>query len=215
MRWRRLTQLLLTVLLLETLIFVSLVVYSQPTYSVDTESDGPVIYDAPSTRMYEWPPLYYQFNERWADVPYAGGTIKSSGCGLTVFASALSYVTQSEILPDTLAATVGDACLSGGVNDIGKFLDFFQPIYDLTYGDIFFLPQDAREHLRQGDLVFAGVRGNIGKQTYEGHIVLMWEAYGYINVLDPACDTLGGLTEKEFNTAGFIYFYWLDAPEFG
>lgn len=214
MKLRQIVKALLVLLLLEVVIAVGIVAATQPTGKVE-ETELPIVYDVPAMRKYEWPPLYYQFDERWADNPYAGGTIEENGCGLTAFASALSYHSQFEITPDMLAEVVGDSCLTAGVNDIGKFLKFFEDDYGLVYSDIFYLREQALQRLHEGYIVFAGVEGTVGTASYGGHIVLLWEVYGHINMLDPASNTNGGLTEEEFNAADFTYFYWLKVPAFG
>lgn len=214
MKLRQTVRALFVILLIEIAILIGLVAATQPIHVLE-EPEVPVVTDTPAVRKYEWPPLYYQFDERWADYPYAGGTIEENGCGLTAFASALSYKRQYKITPDTLAEVVGDSCLTAGVNDIGKFLAFFKDDYGLVYSDIFYLREQALQRLHEGCIVFAGVEGTVGRESYSGHIVLLWEVYGHINLLDPASSTNGGLTEEEFNAADFTYFYWLKVPAFG
>lgn len=214
MNLRQIAKVVVVLVLLEVPVLVGTVAATQPTYTIE-EVERPVVQDQCAVRKYEWPPLYYQFDEHWAAHPYASGTIEEYGCGLTAFASALSYHSQLEITPDKLAEVVGDSCLTAGVNDIGKFLAFFEDDYGLVYSDIFYLREQALQRLHEGYIVFAGVEGTIGNESYGGHIVLLWEVYGHINMLDPASDTNGGLTEEEFNAADFTYFYWLKVPAFG
>lgn len=214
MKLRHIAIALGAVLLIEIAVLNCIITATQPTSKIE-EPEMLVVNDTPAVRKYEWPPLYYQFDERWAEYPYAGGTIEENGCGLSAFASALSYKSQREITPDMLAEIVGDSCLTAGVNDIGKFLAFFKDDYDLVYSDIFYLREQALQHLHEGYIIFAGVEGTVGRESYDGHIVLLWEVYGRINMLDPASDTNGGLTEEEFNAAGFTYFYWMKVPIFG
>ena len=214
MNLRQIAKVVVVLVLLEVPALVGIVAATQPIYTIE-EVERPVVQEQRAVRKYEWPPLYYQFDERWADHLYAGSTIEETGCGLTAFASALSYHSQFEITPDMLAEVVGDSCLTAGVNDIGKFLAFFEDDYGLVYSDIFYLREQALQRLHEGYIVFAGVEGTIGNESYGGHIVLLWEVYGHINMLDPASDTNGGLTEEEFYAADFIYFYWLKVPAFG
>lgn len=214
MKLRQIAKALTVLFLLALAVLAGIVTATQPTYKIE-EVARPVVQEQRAARKYEWPPLYYQFDERWASHPYANGTIEEYGCGLTAFASALSYKSQSEITPDMLAEVVGDSCLTAGVNDIGKFLAFFRDDYGLVYSDIFYLHEQALQRLHEGYIIFAGVEGTVGNASYGGHIVLLWEVYGHINMLDPASDTNGGLTEEEFNAADFTYFYWLKVPAFG
>lgn len=213
MKLRQTVRALAVILLIEIAILTGIVAATQTTHVLE-EPEVLVVNDVPAIRKYEWPPLYYQFDERWAEYPYAGGTIEENGCGLTAFASALSYKSQCEITPDMLAEVVGDSCLTAGVNDIGKFLAFFKDDYGLVYSDIFYLREQALRYLHEGYIIFAGVEGTVGRESYDGHIVLLWEVYGRINMLDPASDTNGGLTEEEFNAADFTYFYWMKVPMF-
>ena len=71
----------------------------------------------------------FQTDPQWDYVPYAGGTIGDYGCGLTCAAMAIKYMTLQDITPLTLASFVGDACLTDGVNDPGKFCTWIAEHY--------------------------------------------------------------------------------------
>lgn len=172
----------------------------------------PVIYDTPRPIVYEFPPYYYQFDNRWASQEYAGATIEKSGCGLCAAASALSFYTQQSITPMDLYNQVGSSCTVNGVNDMRLFLEHFSRQYNIKHSDIYWLKDEAYEALNSELLVFAGVNGQIGPEYYTGHIVLMWKQYGHINVMDSASETFGGMTDEEFFESDFVYFYSMNGP---
>ena len=176
------------------------------------EHTVPVVYDTPRQIKYEFPPYYYQFDDRWALQEYAEDTIEYSGCGLCAAASAISFYTQRTITPLDLYNQVGSSCTVNGVNDMRLFLEYFNKQYGVKHSDIYWLKEEAYEALNSGLLVFAGVHGQIGPEYYTEHIVLMWKQYGHINVMDSASDTFGGMTDEEFFESDFIYFYSMNGP---
>lgn len=192
--------------------FFLYVFYAPSESSMPTQDPIPIVKDMRAI-VYEYPPYYKQYDERWASVPYANGTIETSGCGLCAAASYISFATQSEITPADLENSVGSACTVNGVNDMGLFLDYFEDYYGTIHSDIFWTKDEAYDRLDEGYLLFAGVEGQIGPNNYAGHVVLLWKQYGHINVMDSASDILGGLTDEEFFTADFTYFYWMQGPE--
>lgn len=187
-----------------------LYIFTAPSESsIPTQDPVPIVKDKQAI-VYEYPPYYKQYDERWASVPYANGTIETSGCGLCAAASYISFATQSEITPADLEAAVGSTCTVNGVNDMAIFLDYFEYYYGTTHSDIFWTKDEAYARLDEGYLLFAGVEGQIGPNNYAGHVVLLWKQYGRINVMDPASDNLGGLADEEFYNADFTYFYWME-----
>ena len=197
-------------LVLELSIFAYLLCRTTPVALQD--STVQLIYDTPRPIIHEFPPYYYQFDDRWASQEYAGATVEKSGCGLCAAASALSFYTQQSITPVDLYNQVGSSCTVNGVNDMHLFLEYFSAQYGVQYSDIYWLKDEAYEALNNGLLVFAGVNGQIGPEYYTGHIVLMWKQYGHINVMDSASDTFGGMTDEEFFEADFVYFYSMNGP---
>lgn len=73
--------------------------------------------------------LWLQDDPQWAHVPYDGGTVGDSGCGLVCAAMALEYMTLQSVTPLQLADHVGDSCLTDGVNDMGKFCRYIGETY--------------------------------------------------------------------------------------
>lgn len=183
-------------------------VFNAPSES-STQEPVPIVEDK-QVVVYEYPPYYKQYDEQWSTTPYANGTIETSGCGLCAAASYISFATQSEVTPADLEAAVGSTCTVNGVNDMALFLNYFEYYYGITHSDIFWTKDEAYDRLDEGYLLFAGVEGQIGPNNYAGHVVLLWKRYGHINVMDPASDNLGGLTDEEFYNADFIYFYWME-----
>lgn len=197
-------------LALEIITFVCLL--HRSTSSTLQDSTVPIICDTPRPIIHEFPPYYYQFDDRWASQEYAGATIEKSGCGLCAAASALSFYTQQSVTPMDLYNQVGSSCTVNDVNDMRLFLEYFSAQYGVQYSDIYWLKDEAYEALNNGLLVFAGVNGQIGPEYYTGHIVLMWKQYGHINVMDSASDTFGGMTDEEFFESDFVYFYSMKGP---
>lgn len=124
------------------------------------------------------PPLYYQADERWGGLPYAtaDSCVAESGCGLCCAAMAASYLTGEEITPPVLLNLVGNRCIDGGVNHMGRFCEEMQDLYSIEYRDLWTL-EDAESHLRDGWMLFAGMEGAVyeGGKEYGGHVLLIWK----------------------------------------
>lgn len=201
------------VLALELILLSTLVLFASTHYTEIEQTTEPVVIEEPAPILYEFPPYYMQYDERWADISYATNNIEQSGCGLCAAASYLSFYLQEEITPADLVDEVGNTCVVYGVNDMSLFLEYFADEYGVQHSDIFWTKDEAYRWLDAGYLLFAGVDGQVGPNTYGGHVVLLWKQYGHINVMDSASDTLGGLTNEEFFNADFTYFYWMQGPE--
>ena len=185
-------------LVLELILLSTLALFA-PTHHTEIEQPAkPVIIEEPAPILYEFPPYYMQYDERWADISYATNNIEQSGCGLCAAASYLSFYLQEEVTPADLVDEVGNTCVVYGVNDMSLFLEYFDDEYSVQHSDIFWTKDQAYRWLDAGYPLFAGVDGQIGPNTYGGHVVLLWKQYGHINVMDSASDILGGLTDEEF-----------------
>ncbi len=166
-------------------------------------------------------PCYLQDDPQWAHLPYAGGTIGDSGCGLTCAAMAIEYMTTQRTDPRTLADAVGDTCLADGVNDPGKFCSWIADHYadyGISHTDIYFDPTDALRDVRDGKLVFASLTGDFGDRSYGGHIVLLWLSDGSgIWVRDPmsGANSQTPITEAEFYAVNWVYFYSISGGNYG
>lgn len=85
----------------------------QEVYDAAKKDVLPIVGDTPIAEGNHMP-LWLQRDPQWDYVPYAGGTIGDSGCGLTCAAMAIKYMTLQEVTPLTLASYVGDTCLTDG-----------------------------------------------------------------------------------------------------
>lgn len=134
-----------------------------------------IVYDTPAPAE---PPLYYQADERWGGLPYAtaDSCVAESGCGLCCAAMAASYLTGEDITPPALLNLVGNRCIDGGVNHMGRFCEELRDLYGIEYRDLWTL-EDAESHLRDGWMLFAGMEGAVyeGGKEYGGHVLLIWK----------------------------------------
>lgn len=181
---------------------------------------------APAERLQAIPsgtvmPLYLQDDPQWAGIPYAGGAVADSGCGLVCASMAIEYMTTQRADPRMLADAVGDACLTDGVNDPGKFCEWIAeryPEYGIGYSGIYYDPNEALRDVWDGRLVFASVTGTLGDSSYGGHIVLLWESDAEgLWVRDPMSgyNSQRPLSDSEFRTINWVYFYSIYGGNYG
>ena len=52
-------------------------------------------------------PLYYQYQQPWGGIRFGDGTLTTSGCSVTCIAMVFSYLKESTITPDQVAAWAG------------------------------------------------------------------------------------------------------------
>lgn len=166
-------------------------------------------------------PLWLQTDPQWSYMPYAGGTIGDSGCGLTCAAMAIKYMTLQDITPLTLASFVGGACLTDGVNDPRKFCAWIEqhyPDYGIESTPISYELAPVLQNVSDGWLAFAGMSGKLGDEDYGGHVVLIWRAddAGYW-VRDPAsaANSARPFTLDELAQVDFKYFYCIRGGFYG
>lgn len=166
-------------------------------------------------------PLWLQTDPQWDYVPYAGGTIGDYGCGLTCAAMAIKYMTLQDITPLTLASFVGNACLTDGVNDPGKFCTWIAehyPEYGIESTPISYDLAPVLQNVSDGWLAFAGMSGTLGDRDYGGHVVLIWRADedGYW-IRDPASagNSARAFTLEELEQVDFTYFYCIRGGFYG
>lgn len=135
----------------------------------------PGVYDTPAEPQV---PLYLQTDERWGGLPYAtaDSCVAESGCGLCCAAMAASYLSGEDITPPVLLNLVGNRCIDGGVNHMGRFCEELRDLYGIEYRDLWTL-EDAESHLRDGWMLFAGMEGAVyeGGKEYGGHVLLIWK----------------------------------------
>lgn len=124
------------------------------------------------------PPLYYQADERWGGLPYAtaDSDIAESGCGLCAAAMAASYITGDDITPPVLLNLVGNRCIDGGMNHMGRFCKELHDLYGAEYVDLWTL-DDAESYLRDGWMLFSGMGGSVyeGGKECGAHVLLIWK----------------------------------------
>lgn len=53
-------------------------------------------------------PLYYQYSGGWENVPFGGGTIRSSGCSVTSMGMVFTYLKGQTILPNHIVSWTGN-----------------------------------------------------------------------------------------------------------
>lgn len=158
-------------------------------------------------------PLWLQTDPQWDYIPYAGGTVGDSGCGLVCAAMALEYMTVQGITPLQLSDYVGNSCLTDGVNDAGKFCTWMTnhyPEYRIESNGIYYEASRALADVTDGWLVFAGISGTLGDAEYDGHVVLIWRADddGYwIRDPDSAGNSSRPFSAEELQSVDFKYFH--------
>lgn len=166
-------------------------------------------------------PLYLQTDAQWSYVPYAGGTVGDSGCGLTCAAMAVKYLTTQDVTPLQIAGLVGDSCLTDGVNDPGKFCEWMAsvyPEYGIEYSQISYDLDAVLASVSDGWLAFAGMSGALGGSEYDGHVVMIWRAddSGYW-LRDPASaeNSARPFSHEELSSVDFKYFYTIRGGFYG
>lgn len=175
------------------------------------ETDGlAVVYDSPSASSLTVP-LWLQDDPQWSGEPYAGSTVGEAGCGLACAAMAVHALTGTELSPGAMAAAAGDSCLTDGVNDMGKFCEWIGGRWEgVRHSEIYYDLGRALEDVSSGSLVFAGVRGDLGPESYGGHVVLIWRSDGDgFWLRDPASaeNSSRPFSRSELEQSGFRYFY--------
>lgn len=168
-----------------------------------------ILYDEPASG----PPYYYQADERWGGLPYAtaDSTVAESGCGLCCAAMAASYLTGEGITPPVLLNLVGNRCIDGGMNHMGRFCEELSALYGIEYQDLWSL-DDAEEYLRAGWMIFAGMGGKVYPEgrAYGAHVLLIWHCDSeHVYIKDPDDVTFGGsVTWEQFEAIDWgSYFY--------
>lgn len=166
-------------------------------------------------------PLWLQTDPQWNDVPYAGGTIGDSGCGLTCASMVIKFLTLQDVTPQILASFVGDACLTDGVNDPRKLCSWIvqhYPEYGIESTTISYDLPSALQNVSDGWIAFAGMSGVLGDSHYGGHVVLIWRSDdGGYWIRDPASagNSSRAFTLEELEQVDFKYFYCIRGGLYG
>lgn len=117
-------------------------------------------------------PLYHQYDPQWGSVPYGGGTIASSGCGITSMAMIVSYWTGDEITPDMLVEEWGNKYYVSGVgSNMYGMAAGAKEKFGLSYQDLGNDINKVMRELEQGRTVIASCHKGIF--TSGGHIIVL------------------------------------------
>lgn len=163
--------------------------------------------DAPAERSV---PLYYQRDERWGGLPYAGADLAASGCGLTCAAMAWEYLSGETWTPVQMLNAVGNSCVQNGQNYMPGFCEWMR-LQDptLDYSVLYEDRDRALKELAGGRLVFGAMSGRLVEdgESYGGHVVLLTEwRDGLVTIHDPCCVYEVQLTREGFDAVSWDYF---------
>lgn len=167
---------------------------------------------------YEWEnrprsmPMYLQADPAWGGVPYAGSDLANAGCGLVAASMAFEYLSREKVDSLALLAEVGDSCLTGGVNDPGKFCEYAVGKYGFEASGIYWNIGEAVASVTEDSVAFASVKGAFGDNWYGGHIVLIWKVDEQgVWIMDPAHagNSSRPFSMDELERTNWVYFYTL------
>ena len=97
------------------LVVVAAVLFTWGLAHASSAVAAPYLSDSPSTWRAGHVPALYQTDPQWADEPYAGATIGSSGCGPTCLAAVAIALTGNESLTPPVVAAYSEG--NGHVDD--------------------------------------------------------------------------------------------------
>lgn len=179
----------------------------EPASRSDEPTERPTVLDEPAGPTV---PLYAQTDERWSDLPFAGGTVETHGCGLTCAAMAWEALSGEACTPADLLAEVGDSCTVGGLNHVPSYCEWMEARdASLSHSGPYEGLDRALSDLRDGRLVFGALAGALrdGGREYGGHLVLLAGVDGgLVTVHDPCEAYLVGLTGPELEAVDWSYF---------
>lgn len=163
--------------------------------------------------LYKIPPLWYQLDPHYAEIPYGDDTVGKSGCGLCAAATAISYIEQQSITPLELVHKYGSSCVVYGVNDMALFCEKLHTDYNTSNSEQLWTTEQMLPYLEDGALIFASVEGKLLDKEYNGHIVVLWKQGDDYYVIDSMDMTQSiPMTKNVLLQNDFIYFYaiWKD-----
>lgn len=180
--------------------------YGNVSDAPEIKQSTPVVEDAPAPSV----PIYMQTDERWGGLPYAGGELSDSGCGLTCAAMVWSYFSGDEWTPVDMLNAVGNDFVQEGQNYMPGFCAWMNE-RDATIASSVIYEDMARaiEDLENGSLVFAEMQGRLedGGRSYGGHIVLLTESDGQsVTIHDPCSAYAVVLTYEQMADVDWGYF---------
>lgn len=173
----------------------------------ESQIETPIVYDEPAPSIV---PIFTQTDERWGGLPYADGSVSTSGCGLTCAAMAWSYLSGEAWTPTRLLNAVGNSCVESGVNNMQMFADWMcsqDPTLDRTV--TYESTDRALGDLAGGRLVFGALTGRLtdGGREYGGHIVLLVGVDDDGVIIHDPCEMYAvTLAEGEFEAVDWTYF---------
>lgn len=156
-------------------------------------------------------PQIYQYDPKWANIPYGDGVIGDSGCAPTSFAMVASYMAGRFVSPvDTCRFAESHGMY---VNGSGTAWSFF-PAAAKEYGfqcRQLASPGEAVAALQRGEPVISSMRP--GTFTSTGHLIVIRgiTEKGHILVVDPADSSSKQFCNREFEPNGFfsqVKAYW-------
>lgn len=168
--------------------------------------------------QYEWEnrprsmPMYLQADAAWGGIPYASSNLENAGCGLVAASMAFEYLSREPVDPPALLAEVGETCLTGGVNDPGRFCDYAVGRYGFEASGIYWSIGEAVASVTEDSVAFASVKGTFGDNWYGGHIVLIWKVDEQgVWIMDPAHagNSSRPFSMDELERTNWVYFYTL------
>ncbi len=130
-------------------------------------------------------PLYLQYKGRWAATPYGDGPIKKTGCAPTCLAMVLSYLRQEQILPNDVAAWVGNRFYVNGIGTSWGIFGAMEGAWGVKCTNIGKNQTLLLEALKDGKPVIASM--GPGTFTKGGHFIVLSGVTldGKIMVKDP------------------------------
>ena len=140
--------------------------YTEPTEPEPTETEPT---EAPYVFNYETVPAYYQ-----TDYPHVWygthGTVKTHGCGIVSLAMVLTYLTDTEHLPDELAKRFGMYNTPGG-SSWTLFYDT-APLFGLEVPEVTYEWDKVVAALENGQVVIAQANKE-SLFTNNGHFIVL------------------------------------------
>lgn len=141
-------------------------------------------------------PLFFQFDKRWANYPYAGTTIKIAGCGPTSLAMVVAGLTgRDDITPLSIAqySTVNGFAVDGVGTSWGLMVAVAEE-FDLSVEKISTTPESILRNLREEKVIIASMKP--GTFTTGGHFIVLTGLTedGRIKVNDSYSEKLSNMT---------------------
>lgn len=114
---------------------------------------------------------YSQGDARWADFPYGGKNLASSGCGPATMATIISSLTGKQVTPPDVAKWAGSRYYVPGVGSSWQLFPDAAGAYGLKYQSLGKDLSAAAEVLRNGGMIVAAGSGNFFGRHTNGHIL--------------------------------------------